>query len=668
MKKCFLGLLFMIVMCGRPAFAVDSCAKYNSLHNPFPCTSPIGDGNCTWWAARERPDLKAVMNHDAKYWLEDAVTYNYVTGTKPIVGSVVVFPSLGSHGHVAYVTKVISNTKFEVTEMNYNVHVGMRVKVHDISSSNTDARFIYKRNCMYLNSDTGVLCHDYYESDGSFWWPEDAYNFVLFTRNSDKTLNHSHVSTTVGRGYFDAIASGEYPYHGYVDLAEYKKNGDEVTGVGSDYIFISNLDQGYIDPVSNHKHEVGLHYVKYKMSGQKNWHKGTVDVDENSNQKLNIRVKVKEKEGWEQSNIYVDLYHSENRWFSRSHDTKIDTKRIKKLGKKEKESVYFHNIDISNLEVGHHYYFADIRYGDKHNISSRSDKTEFVAVNVEDVNYAPTGYVDSVNCNTISGWADDEDTSSPLNVHIYDGATFLANIYADDYRSDVGNHAFTYVIPESHKDGTRHNYRVFAINEPQGTNPLLSQGSFYMSCGNNGAMPTTRFYNSKHKAQFYSINPTSQSGVPNKYPGWEDHGTSFNAFPNSQAGTVPLYTCWTGSTHDYDIDITKVGDHAPCKENPWRMFDVYEYDGEGRKPIYLMYSSSANSQILSNGLDDAYYLQNTHGFAFTSSDPLFWAPISLIVDEVPVIQDEPLVVIELNEAVDEVERKQFNQANYLLLQ
>jgi len=408
--------------------------------------------------------------------------------------------------------------------------------------------------------------------------------------------------------------------------------------------------------VSNHKHEVGMHSVRYKMSGQKNWHKGTVDVDENSNQKLNIRVKVKEKEDWEQSNVYVDLYHSENRWFSRSHDTLKATKRIKKLGKKEKESRYFHNINLSNLSPGHHYYFADIRYGDKHNISSRSDKTEFVVVNVEDVNYAPKGYVDNVNCNTITGWADDEDTSSPLNVHIYDGATFLTSVYADDYRSDVGSRGFTYTIPESHKDGTRHSYRVFAINEPQGKNPLLKQGSFSMSCGNNGAMPTTRFYNSKHSAYFYSVNPVDQVKVSAKYPDWEDHGYSFNAFPGSHSDTVPLYTCWTGTTHDYETDLSMVGYYRSCKENPWRLFDVYPTDGSNRKPVYLMYRENTDSLILSNGLEDAYYLQNTHGFGFTSNDPLFYAPISIIEEDVNVDPQENLQEAPLETSIDEEEQ------------
>jgi len=188
-------------------------------------------------------------------------------------------------------------------------------------------------------------------------------------------------------------------------------------------------DQGYIDPVLNHKHAIGMHSVRYRISGHSHWHYGEVSVDEGTSQKIDIRIKVKEKEGWEQSNVCVDLYYSENRWFSRSHDTKLSTKCIKKLKKKEKESKYFHNINLSNLETGHHYYFADIRYGSDHNISSRSDKTEFVVVNVQNVNHKPKGYVDIANCNTISGWTSDEDTVSPLNIHIYDGATFLTDIY-----------------------------------------------------------------------------------------------------------------------------------------------------------------------------------------------------------------------------------------------
>jgi hypothetical protein len=441
--------------------------------------------------------------------------------------------------------------------------------------------------------------------------------------------------------------------------------------IGVDAGTVPDPDQGYVDPVVNHKHAIGMHSVRYRMPDQSNWHYGEVSVLEGTNDKIDIRVKVKEKEGWDWTNVCVDLYHSENRWFSRSHDTKVSTKCIKTLDKKEKESRYFDNISISHLDIGHHYYFADIRYSrpglDDHNISSRKDDTEYVVIDVQDPNRLPKGYVDVANCSVFKGWASDDDTSSPLDLHIYDGNTMIANIYADDYRSDVGYRGFTYTVPESLKDGSKHKIRVFAINEPQGSNPLLKRGEFSISCGNNGAMPTTRFYNSKQSAHFYSVNPLDQTKVPEKYPDWADHGYSFNAFPNAQTGTIPLYTCWTGTTHDYETNLSMVGYYRPCKETPWRLFDVYEYDGPNRKPVYLMYREDIDSLILSNGLEDAYYLQDTHGFGFTSEDPLFYGPVSLIeeygdADDPENLQDSPL-----DSSIDEEEQYTTEEVIHFLL-
>ncbi len=431
-------------------------------------------------------------------------------------------------------------------------------------------------------------------------------------------------------------------------------------------------DQGFVDPVVNHKHAIGMHYVKYRMSDQNNWHDDTTTVSQGTDQNLHVRVKVKEKEGWEWNDIYVDLYYSENRWFSRSHDTLVATKHIKSLGKKEKESAYFNDIDISNLSIGHHYYFADIRYSrpglSDHNISSRSDDTEYVVIDVQDPNKLPVGYIDTANCSQISGWADDVDTNSPLNIHIYDGSMMIDNIYADDYRSDLGkSRGFTFTVSEALKDGTTHNIRIFAINEPQGTNPLLTQGSFSFACGNNGAVPTTRFYNSRVDAHFYSVNPVDQTRVPAKYPDWANHGTSFNAFPVAQTGTVPLYTCWTGKTHDYVLDLNQIGQYAPCQEQPYRLFDVYSASGEGRIPVYLMYKESTDALILSNGEDDAYYLQNVHGYGFTSEDPFFWAPSTLISENAVVNTNDPVDATELAASVDEEERKTTEEVFMILL-
>ncbi len=430
-------------------------------------------------------------------------------------------------------------------------------------------------------------------------------------------------------------------------------------------------DQGYIDPVVNHKHAIGLHSVRYRMPGQKNWHYGDVTVDEGTNQKLDIRIKVKEKEGWDWKNVYVDLYYSENRWFSRSHDTLISSKRIKTLDKKEKESRYFHSINLSNLDVGRHYYFAVIRYSrpghTDHNTSSRTDDTEYICVIVNDPNRLPKGAVDVANCAVIEGWASDDDTTSPLNVHIYDGNTMIADVYADDYRADVGHRGFSYTLPESLTDGVKHDIRVFAINEPQGANPILTHGNFTISCGNNGAMPTTRFYNSKYSAHFYTVNPLDQSTLPEKYPDWADHGYSFNAFPDAQSDTVPLYTCWTGSTHDYSTDLGMIGYYTPCEEPPMRLFDVYLDDGPNRKPVYLMYREDINSFILSNGLEDTYYLQSAHGFSFTSEYPLFYAPVSLIEEYGNADVSENLQNASLDSSIDEEEQYTTEEVIHFLL-
>ena len=65
---------------------------------------------------------------------------------------------------------------------------------------------------------------------------------------------------------------------------------------GADTAVVPAPDENYIDPVVNHKHAIGMDYVKYRMSGQSNWHEGIVTVNQGTNQNLHVRVKTKEKE------------------------------------------------------------------------------------------------------------------------------------------------------------------------------------------------------------------------------------------------------------------------------------------------------------------------------------------------------------------------------------
>ncbi|MFP5368405.1 MAG: RICIN domain-containing protein, partial [Actinomycetes bacterium] len=113
------------------------------------------------------------------------------------------------------------------------------------------------------------------------------------------------------------------------------------------------------------------------------------------------------------------------------------------------------------------------------------------------------GYIDSLNCNEISGWSFDPDRPDQSEqVHVYidgpygQGGTFAADVAANIYRPDVnaaygisGSHGFNWSIPAKYKDGRRHTAYLYAIgldangnlshDNPQITNySFSSDGSF----------------------------------------------------------------------------------------------------------------------------------------------------------------------------------------------
>lgn len=145
-------------------------------------------------------------------------------------------------------------------------------------------------------------------------------------------------------------------------------------------------DEGYIDPVINHKHAIGLHSVRYSLSGEDNWHYGTASIAQGTDQNADIRVKVEEKEGRSWENVCIYLYYSDNHWFSRSHDQLVESSCIEILSSNESRSRYFNNLKLTELDEGNYYFFADIRYGDDHNISSRDDDSEYVKIEVGPMN------------------------------------------------------------------------------------------------------------------------------------------------------------------------------------------------------------------------------------------------------------------------------------------
>jgi len=78
------------------------------------------------------------------------------------------------------------------------------------------------------------------------------------------------------------------------------------------------------------------------------------------------------------------------------------------------------------------------------------------------------GYVDVGDCNSIIGWAADRyRLNTSIRVGIYDNGALVANVWATDYRGDVGQylgdngyHGFAIPTPANFKDGTPHTLSV----------------------------------------------------------------------------------------------------------------------------------------------------------------------------------------------------------------
>lgn len=118
------------------------------------------------------------------------------------------------------------------------------------------------------------------------------------------------------------------------------------------------------------------------------------------------------------------------------------------------------------------------KYPEKYENNNCSTEAVF-AISIP--NYAPTGHIDSVNCTSIQGWAKDSNTENPIDVHVYKGDALGNNkviqtsFSAGGYRSDVGNHAFSWIIPDSLKTGTVLTLFFYGIDSADGDNPLIGQ-------------------------------------------------------------------------------------------------------------------------------------------------------------------------------------------------
>jgi len=97
--------------------------------DPFPV------GQCTWYAAGRRPDLRGIVHGNAGTWLEDA-RGRVPEGWSPVVGALAVWRphvgGTGEDGHVAYVAAVSEEGRILIDDSNWTpTPTSPRLQVHE---------------------------------------------------------------------------------------------------------------------------------------------------------------------------------------------------------------------------------------------------------------------------------------------------------------------------------------------------------------------------------------------------------------------------------------------------------------------------------------------------------------------------------------------------------
>ena len=105
-------------------------------------------------------------------------------------------------------------------------------------------------------------------------------------------------------------------------------------------------------------------------------------------------------------------------------------------------------------------------------VTDATPKSDTCSVTITD--RPPVGFLDAVTCtpvNGVSGWARDPDSpEKPVTVRFFDGlakddgSNYLDAVLANQHRIDVGDHGFTWAIPDSLRDGKSHRIYAYAYS------------------------------------------------------------------------------------------------------------------------------------------------------------------------------------------------------------
>ncbi|MDC0718775.1 M15 family metallopeptidase [Nannocystis bainbridge] len=112
-----------------------------------------------------------------------------------------------------------------------------------------------------------------------------------------------------------------------------------------------------------------------------------------------------------------------------------------------------------------------------------------------DISIPPQGYLDTVDCETVYGWAQDPDApDASIDVHVYFnapagdpagiGVSTSANIHREDLCMVLGScaHGYKVDVPNSLRDNATHPVHVYGIDIEGQKNPQLSQSPLSFTC------------------------------------------------------------------------------------------------------------------------------------------------------------------------------------------
>lgn len=215
-------------------------------------------------------------------------------------------------------------------------------------------------------------------------------------------------------------------------------------------------------------------------------------------------------------------------------------------------------------------------------------------------NRVPEGGIDSGSCSTISGWARDPDTASPIALHVYllrrgetGAGQYIGFTVANGAHDVFASHGFHFQVPAELRNGTAYKLIFYALDDKGGHNPEI--GFWQLLCGPVGAdlYPAYRMYHPGMTSHLYTISESEKNRIAQSE--WLFEGIEWFAHNQSVRDSVPLHRFYLPDTGHFltasEEERSKlIADPAWAYEG--EVFYAYPYQRPGTLPVHRFYSST----------------------------------------------------------------------------